>query len=67
MTKRHMTCTCCGGDAGRFEQRWNQDNGFSVCAECLDWITTRENLCKADSLSRYGRPQINHGGPEATA
>ena len=65
MTKRGMTCTCCGDDAGRWEQHWNQDNGFSVCPKCLEWITGRENLTPADSLTRYGTPQINHGGPTA--
>ncbi len=63
MTKRGMTCTCCGDDAGRWEQHWNQDNGFSVCPKCLEWITGREYLSAESIRFNYGEAGVNHGGP----
>ena len=32
MTKTvSLECSCCGGDAGRFKQFLNQDDGYGMC------------------------------------
>lgn len=36
MPTRHLTCCVCGNYAGRWEQHWNRDTGFGVCAPCVD-------------------------------
>ena len=41
MAKKQKTCSCCGGDAGKFEQWPNQDKGWGVCRSCVDWILGR--------------------------
>ena len=41
MTARRMECSCCGSDAGRWQQWWNRDTGYGVCKRCVTWITTR--------------------------
>jgi hypothetical protein len=46
---RRLTCCVCGGDAGRFQQWWNRDTGFGVCAKCIARIralgkTTEEEI-----------------------
>lgn len=39
--KRQKTCSCCGGDAGKFEQWPNRDAGYGLCRKCADWILGR--------------------------
>jgi hypothetical protein len=34
--KRRLTCCCCGGVAGEWEQHWNRDTGYGVCVECVE-------------------------------
>jgi len=54
MATRQLACSCCGGDAGRFEQWWNQDTGWGLCGACATWITERG--MSADELDRtYGK------------
>ncbi len=36
--RRYKLCSCCGGEAGAWEQWWNQDKGFGVCAKCVTFI-----------------------------
>ena len=44
-----LECSSCGGDAGRFQQFWNQDDGYGMCPRCIDEIVARglpaENEC----------------------
>lgn len=35
-TRRRLRCNCCGENAGRHEQHWNQDTGYGICRDCLD-------------------------------
>lgn len=35
---RQLACACCGGDAGRWQQWYNQDTGYGVCADCVAWM-----------------------------
>ena len=70
--KVRLRCACCGGDAGRFEQHWNQDLGWGLCASCGRWIMgrlmTRERMTAAeadtDMRRTYGEPGINRADPE---
>lgn len=54
-----MRCSCCGGDAGRFEQWWNRDTGYGLCGKCAEWI---------DQYRPFGReiPEERIGGEEFT-
>lgn len=50
---RRMTCCCCGGYAGRFEQHWNRDTGYGICRPCvLRWYKDPEEI--ASSLGKEG-------------
>jgi hypothetical protein len=45
--KINKKCSHCGNSAGRFEQYWNQDRGFGICPDCIDWLESRgENISK---------------------
>ena len=66
MTIRRLTCACCGGDAGRWEQHWNRDTGYGVCAMCVDWMLGRGHAMEGqddhDSIVwLYGREGVNWG------
>lgn len=61
MTKRHLTCCVCAADAGYFEQHWNRDTGYGICARCAAeeaGKSTPEEL-----VSRYGAPGVNYEQP----
>lgn len=38
---RRLTCCVCGDDAGRFEQWWNRDTGYGICAKSVVWLRSR--------------------------
>jgi hypothetical protein len=61
MTTRNLRCACCGEDAGRFEQFFNQDTGWGLCAGCADYIVSKpRNGMTVDELTRcYGKAGIN--------
>jgi hypothetical protein len=57
---RNLTCTCCGGSAGRWQQHWNQDTGYGLCASCRDWIWSRNHGDTREHFERtYGKPGVN--------
>jgi hypothetical protein len=60
-----LTCACCGESAGTFEQYWNQDLGWGICAKCVRWIASR-NRPEDDIVWTYGQPGINYAHPEVT-
>ena len=70
--KVYLRCACCGGFAGYFEQHWNQDLGWGLCAPCARWIAgrlvIRERMtpteAEADMRRTYGEPGINRAEPE---
>lgn len=59
-TARNLTCTCCGGPAGRWQQHWNQDTGYGLCASCRDWIWDRGPKDREDFERTYGKPGVNY-------
>lgn len=65
MTQRDLTCCCCGDDAGRFEQHWNRDTGYGICAKCV-----AEEMGRPDSAEHleelYGKPDVNYRRPMIT-
>lgn len=61
MTVRSLRCTCCGEHAGRWEQHWNQDTGYGLCAKCRDWIWERAPQHERDRFEQtYGKPGVNY-------
>jgi hypothetical protein len=59
-TRRRLKCCICGGEAGRWSQWWNRDDGFGVCAPCVDRERSR-GATQAEISSRYGTEGINWG------
>lgn len=55
---RQLQCACCGGDAGRWRQHWNQDTGYGICARCRDWVQ-RDGMDPAEFRQTYGKPGLN--------
>jgi hypothetical protein len=56
----NMECAVCGGDAGRWEQHWNRDTGYGVCAKCVDYVKGK-GATDTDILSLYGKEGLNWG------
>jgi hypothetical protein len=65
-TTRRMKCSCCGADAGRWEQWPNRDTGFGVCASCIDWLKQRGST-EAELQDLYGRPGIHYASASEQA
>jgi hypothetical protein len=60
---RLLTCCVCGSDAGRWEQHWNRDLGYGVCAKCVAWLRSRGETEK-EIADLYGKEGV-HWGKEA--
>ncbi|WP_408953158.1 hypothetical protein [Lysobacter sp. Hz 25] len=58
--KRNLQCACCGNYAGRWEQHWNQDTGYGVCASCVEWISSRGETVES-IVQTYGSEGVNWG------
>lgn len=64
--KRHLSCCVCGAHVGRFEQHWNRDTGYGICASCVTWLLTdntktRQPRCTpAEIKDLYGKEGINY-------
>ena len=58
--RRRLVCACCGGEAGRWKQWFNQDTGFGVCSACVEWQKARgETVERIKEL--YGFEGANWG------
>ncbi len=57
--KEWMDCTCCGGGVGWYKQHWNQDNGYSVCADCIV-IVFRPRHTEEEIKQLYGIEGVNY-------
>lgn len=55
---RALDCACCGGDAGRWQQWFNQDTGFGLCVRCAEWVHGR-GMAPDAIVSTYGKPGIH--------
>jgi hypothetical protein len=60
MTKRRLTCCVCVADAGRWQQHWNRDTGYGVCAKCVEWVRSRGET-EQEIASNYGKEGVNWG------
>ena len=56
--KRYLGCCCCGSDAGFFEQHWNRDTGFGICARCVAWLRSRGSS-EDEIADYYGKEGVN--------
>lgn len=57
---RRLTCSCCGGSAGRWHQHWNRDSGFGGCVRCI--TAERMRGTNEDEIaSLYGKEGVNWG------
>ena len=59
--KSPLVCACCGLPAGHWEQWPNQDTGYGICYDCVQWqkeeFDEREEVIKRS----YGIENINWG------
>ena len=62
--KRNLICAVCGGEAGKWEQCFNQDTGYGLCARCLKWLQGRGESQETIEF-RYGKPGVNYEDPNA--
>lgn len=62
--KKHLKCACCGEDAGRYEQHWNQDTGYGLCADCVIWIQGRGMYTPEEFKQTYGVEGVNYAAKE---
>ena len=53
---RLLKCTCCGGQA-KSRQWWNQDTGYGLCDNCIEFCRSRE----IDFDSTYGVEGFHFG------
>ena len=54
-----LTCSCCGENAGVFEQWWNRDTGWGHCRRCIDAEIARGTPAD-EILSCYGVEGVNY-------
>lgn len=59
MTARHMKCSVCGASAGRWEQHWNRDTGWGLCASCRDWLEAKGHTPE-EMLFGYGKAGVHY-------
>ena len=60
MTIRRLTCCVCGRDAGRWQQHWNRDDGYGICAACIKWLRER-GTSENELADLYGNEGANWG------
>lgn len=59
MIAKQKTCCCCDGDAGKYFQHWNRDDGYGICKSCLQ-DEIKRGISESDITSLYGKPGINY-------
>jgi len=55
----YKTCCCCGGSAGNYEQHYNRDDGYGICASCIAWLRNK-GTSEEEILNLYGVEGINY-------
>lgn len=67
---RHLTCSNCASDAGKWKQWPNQDTGFGVCPDCAEkhavgkWKHPRDPM--GNLVFLYGRPNVHFDASKLT-
>jgi len=56
---KNLICSCCGENAGQFEQWHNRDIGFGLCLKCWEWLSTRK-VSDDEILLDYGVEGVNY-------
>lgn len=61
--KKPKLCTCCGANAGHWEQWHNQEEGYGICRSCVDGVMARRvfgcpnpGSVQLEFCSSYGLP-----------
>lgn len=62
--RRYLRCNCCGGEAGRFVQHWNQDTGWGICRDCLERYYIGKGHDAGGVLSIFGVEGVNYASAE---
>lgn len=62
-TKRYMTCSCCGGYAGHFEQHPNRDTGFGLCGVCAIRLRVHRAMPADEIKDLYGDAGVHYEAP----
>lgn len=60
MKTRPLACCVCGSYAGKWQQHWNRDTGFGVCAPCVAWVR-RRGTSEEEIRDLYGKEGVNWG------
>lgn len=60
--KTSKTCSCCGGEAGKWQQWHNRDTGWGMCRVCIDWLVQRDSRDGTPEAvwDLYGIPGVHH-------
>jgi hypothetical protein len=58
---RRTECCCCGGDAGRWLQWHNRDEGYGICLDCVTWFRQEKRYTDADIQAYYGTEGVHWG------
>ena len=66
MKTRRLECCCCGENAGRWQQHWNRDTGYGICAKCIAWHRKR-GTDEDEIADLYGKEGVNYAPAETTA
>lgn len=59
-TEQNLVCCCCGCAAGRWQQHWNRDTGYGVCAECVE-LERQRGQSEKDIRRLFGTEGVNWG------
>lgn len=59
---RRLTCNCCDGDAGIFQQHYNRDDGYGICVKCVE-LARADGVWEEEIESLFGVEGVNWGAP----
>jgi hypothetical protein len=63
---RRLVCCCCGGEAGKWKQHTNRDDGYGICAECIKRFRVQGRMTEVEIRDLYGVEGINFQPATAT-
>jgi hypothetical protein len=53
-----LECCCCGGNAGKFKQWWNRDDGYGICPDCIKDFRAK-GMSEKEIRDCYGVEGVN--------
>lgn len=54
-----LECCVCGNGAGRWQQHWNRDTGYGICADCVQWLRATGRATEEEIKDLYGVEGVN--------